>query len=428
MDRETKFPKPHRPTPGYQSTTNHRTTNHRNRWLSLGLLFGLFLLYHNTLPLYTDWLWFQEVGYTNVFTTTVIAKTLLFVVSGGLFFALVFGNIVAARRLAPEYADRMLMERFGPEWGRAIQKWLGVILCGVTAFVSLWVGRIMSENWSRWLEFTHGAAFKISDPVFNNDIGFYVFRLPFLATVYSFLMGALLLTFIAVVAIHIADRAVETFVGLPDLRPGVRAQLLILLACIALAQAFGTRLNAYDLLLNDNGIYTGAGYVDVHQRLFALNAQMAALIFAAVACFASIRGRSFKLILAGAGAWAFSLFVLGGIWPNVVQRTSVVPNQFNYEREYIARNILYTRQGFGLANVQRVDNFPANQSLTGAQIQANRDTLDNVRLWDHPYLGKVYSQIQTIKQYYKFETISEGGIAPPILILTATSSTGERGR
>lgn len=394
----------------------HLNTEHRpfpKRWLLLGLLFGLFLLYHNTLPLYTDWLWFQEVGYTNVFTTTVIAKTLLFVVSGGLFFALVFGNIVAARRLAPEYADRMLMERFGPEWGRAIQKSLGWILFGVTAFVSLWVGRIMSENWSRWLEFTHGAAFHISDPVFNNDIGFYVFRLPFLAAVYSFLMGALLLTFIAVMAIHVADRAVESFAGLPDLRPGVRAQLLILLACIALAQAFGTRLNAYGLLLNDNGIYTGAGYVDVHQRLFALNAQIIALVFAAAACLASIRGRSFKAVIASAVMWAFSLIVLGGIWPSVVQRTSVVPNQFNYEREYIARNILYTRQGFGLANVQRVDNFPADQSLTGAQIQANRDTLDNVRLWDHPYLGKVYSQIQTIKQYYKFETIAEGGSRAP---------------
>ena len=397
-------------------TPEHLNTEHRSfpkRWLLVGLLFVLFLLYHNTLPLYTDWLWFQEVGYTNVFTTTVVVKTLLFVVFGGLFFALVYGNMAAARRLAPEYADRMLMERFGPEWGRTIQKSLGWVLFGVTAFVSLWVGRIMAENWSRWLEFTHGAAFKISDPVFGIDIGFYVFRLPFLAAIYSFLMGALLLTAIAVVAIHIADRALESFAGLPDLRPGVRAQLLILLACIALAQAFGTRLNAYDLLLNDNGIYTGAGYVDIHQRLFALNAQVVALVFAAVACLASIRGRSFKAIIGGAGAWAFSLIVLGGIWPGVVQKYSVVPNQFAREQEYIARNIRYTRQGFGLANVQRVDNFPADQSLTGAQVQANQDTLDNVRLWDHPYLGKVYGQIQTIKPYYKFETVTVGGQRAP---------------
>ncbi len=381
----TKTPPPSARTP------EHLNTEHRpfpKRWLAFGLLFCLFLLYHNALPLYTDWLWFQEVGYTNVFTTTVWAKTLLFVVFGGLFFAVVYGNIVAARRLAPEYADRMLMERFGPEWGRTIQKSLGVVLFSVTAFISLWVGRIMAENWPRWLEFTHGVPFKISDPVFGNDIGFYVFRLPFLASVYSFLMGVLLLTSIAVVAIHVADRAVETFAGLPDLRPGVRAQLLILLACIAFAQAFGTRLNAYDLLLNDNGIYVGAGYVDVHQRLFALNAQIAALVFVGIACLLSIRGRSFKAILIGAGAWAFSLVVLGGIWPSVVQKTFVVPNQFDREKEYIARNIRYTRQGFGLANVQRVDNFPADQSLTGAQIQANRDTLDNVRLWDHPYLGQ----------------------------------------
>ena len=375
----------------------------RRIWITLGLLFAAFLIYHNVVPLYTDWLWFREVGYVNVFSTTILAKTLLFVMFGGLFFAVFYGNAAYARRLAPEFADRFLMERFGPEWGRTLQRSLSMILLGVSGFLSLWAGRVAAENWSRWLEFAHGVPFHASDPLFGHDIGFYVFRLPFLAAIYSFLLGTLLLTLVAVVAIHIADRAIESFAGLPDVRGGVRAQLLLLVAALALVQAFGTRLNAYDLLLSDNGIYVGAGYVDIHQRLFAYNAQIGALVFCALACIPAIRATTFKWLLIGAGAWLFAIVVLGGIWPGIVQSTSVNPNQLDREREYIARNIAFTRQGFGLTNVQRVDNFAANANLNGAQIQANRDTLDNVRLWDYPYLGKVYGQLQTIKPYYKFE-------------------------
>src|SRR5690349_14090535 len=84
----------------------------------LAVLFLGFLLVHNAVPLYTDWLWFGEVGYRNVFSTTVFTKTILFLLFGALFFALFYANTRIARRLAPEKSDRFLMERFGPEWGK----------------------------------------------------------------------------------------------------------------------------------------------------------------------------------------------------------------------------------------------------------------------------------------------------------------------
>jgi uncharacterized membrane protein (UPF0182 family) len=385
----------------------------RRIWILLGLAFAAFLVFHNLVPLYTDWLWFREVGYTNVFSTTVVAKSGLFVLFAGLFFAIFYGNAMLARRLAPEYADRFLMERFGPEWGRTVQRYIGGILLAASAFCSLWAGRVASENWSRWLEFTHATPFHVTDPVFGHDVSFYVFRVPFLASLYSFLFGTLLLTLVVIVVIHVADHAIESFAGLPDIHSGVRTQLLLLAAALALTQAFGTRLSAYDLLLNDNGIYTGAGYVDIHQRLLAINVQIAALVFIAVACVVTIRARSFRLPLIGVGAWLFALVVLGGIWPGIVQKTSVDPNQLARESEYITRNIAYTRRGFGLTDVKRVDNFAADNSLTAPQIQGNRDTLDNVRLWDYPYLGKVYGQLQTIKPYYKFEQIAVGDQRTP---------------
>jgi uncharacterized membrane protein (UPF0182 family) len=378
--------------------------------IALGLLFVLFLFFHNATPLYTDWLWFNEVGYTNVFTATIWAKTLLFAVFGALFFAIFYGNVAIARRLAPDAADRFLMERFGTEWTKRIQKYLGWILLGGALFLSLWAGRLAAESWADWLTFAHARPFHMSDPVFGNDVSFYIFRLPFLNTLYTFLIGALLITALAVVFIHVADRAIESWAGLPNLRPGVRAQLLALLAALALTQAYGTRLGAYDLLQSENGLFSGAGFTDLHYRLFAINVQCGLLLLTAIACLVSIpRGRHFRMPTLAVAAWLAAMILLGNIVPGVVQKVTVEPNQFAMERPYIERNIRYTRQGFGLQDVRSVDNFPADESLNAAQLTANRATLDNVRIWDHKYLGKVYAQLQAIKPYYKFERIAVGG-------------------
>jgi uncharacterized membrane protein (UPF0182 family) len=381
----------------------------RKLFLVLGLFLILFILYHDAAPLYTDWLWFQEVGYSGVFTTTIVAKTLLFCAGGLLFFALFYGNARLARRLAPEQSDRFLMERFGPEWGASLQRAFNWIILGGSAFLSLWAGRLAADDWTQWLAFRNAVPFHRVDPVFGNDIGFYVFRLPFLNAVVSFALGTLVLTLIGVLVIHVADTAIDSFAGLPDVKGGVRTQLLTLVGAIALVQAIATRLDAYELLFKDNGIFTGAGYTDLHFRLFALNVQVVLLVLAGLACLLTLRrGPGFRWPLIAASAWLGTVLVLGMLVPGIVQKTFVEPNQFIQEQEYLRRNIAFSRQGFGLENVRRVDNFPANNSLTAAGVQANRDTLDNVRLWDYDYLGKVYSQLQTIKPYYKFEQISVG--------------------
>ncbi len=372
--------------------------------IGLGILFALFIVVHNGAPLYCDWLWFREVGYPSVFTTTIAAKTALYLIFGAFFFVCFFGNLCIAGRVTPDTAKRFLMDRFGPQIGRSLQRWFGWILLAASAFLSLWAGRIFSENWSAWLEFTHATAFGVKDPVFGVDVSFYVFQLPFLHSLWAFCLGTLLVTLLAVVLYHFANRAVETFAGLPKAPPGVRAQLLILIAVIALAQAYGTHLGSYDLLTADNGKFNGAGYVDVHFRLFAIRAQAALLVALAIACLVPIwRGSGFRWPVLAAGAWLAAVVLLGNVVPGIVQKTSVEPNEFSMEQEFIRRNIEFTRRGFNLETVQRIDDFPADESLSAAGIATNRDTLDNVRLWDHPYLSKVYSQLQAVKNYYKFE-------------------------
>lgn len=380
-----------------------------------GGLFLLFLLLHNAAPLYTDWLWFREVGYPSVFTVTIVAKSTLFLLFGGLFFLLFYGNLTLARRLAPPQADRFLRENFGVQTADTVQRFLGLIVLAIALFLSLWAGRIAADVWANWLEFTHATPFGKTDPLFHNDIGFYIFQLPFWNFVYEFLLGTLAIVAVAVVAIHILTSAIPSWSGLSEIAPGVRRQLLLLIAGLFAVMALGARLRAYDLLLADNGLFTGAGYTDATFRLFARNAQVIILLGGVVVTIGELLAnrRGFKGQVVTIGLYAIASVLFNGVIPAVVQSIKVEPNQFTVEQKYIERNIRYTRQGFGVEAVRSLDSFPADESLTGTQLKANHATLDNVRLWDYPYLGKVYSQLQTIKPYYKFAAMGVDGNTYP---------------
>ncbi|HLJ54671.1 MAG TPA: UPF0182 family protein [Chthonomonadaceae bacterium] len=378
--------------------------------LAAALIFLIFLVCHDGAPLYCDWLWFHEVGYTSVFATIVAAKSGLYVAAALVFFVAFYGSLRIAAGVTPDAVQRMMAGRIGVQAARAIQRWIGVILFVAAAFLSLWAGRLASESWSSWLEFTHPSSFGVRDPVFGIDVAFYVFQLPFLHALWAFAMGTLVLSLIAAGVYHFASRAVESLGGLSQAPPAVRAQLLVLAALIALTQAFGTHLGGYDLLTSDNGKFVGAGFADTHYRLLAVHIQTILLIVTAVACFVPIwRGAGYRWPLIAGGAWLAAVLLLGYVLPGVVQKASVEPNEFSMEREYIRRNIEFTRRGFNLQSVQRVDDFPADQSLDAAGIARNRDTIENVRLWDHPYLSKVYSQLETVKNYYKFERVGVNG-------------------
>ena len=180
----------------------------------------------------------------------------------------------------------------------------------------------------------------------------------------------------------------------------------------ALIQAFGTFLSRYDLLLNENGGFVGAGYADLHYRLFAINAQFVLLLVTAALCAAAMAKFSLaKWAVGGAVGWVAAMILLGSIVPSLLQKAVVAPNEFSMEGEYIKNNITATRQGFGLTNVRNVDNFPADESLNAATLRANSDTLDNIRLWDYEYLAKVYAQTDTVKNLLQIRADQSGRLA-----------------
>lgn len=366
--------------------------------VAFGLLFG-----YQVVRIITDYQWFGEVGYQNVFGGILGAKLTLFFGVSTLFFLLVYTNVWAAFALNASVAKPRLYdeerERFA-QIIRSVGRWgsLGIVL-----LLSLMVGGNASTHWSEYMLFTHPVAFGQVDPQLGNDVGFYVFRLPFL----NYLQGTLLFTLaaaaIGAAAIHYGERAVDFASGATaTIAPHVRAHVLGLLGVVAVAAAWGHLLGRYDLLLSDNGQFVGAGYTDIHARMPGMVIQACLMLVVAALCWLNTRlWRPFLPPIAGLVLWGVGSALALGVYPGFVQRFRVVPNQYNAEEPYIKRDIEATRQAYGLTAVRTVAlDTPA--PLLPADLAAERLTTSNIRLWDWPQLGRVYQAKQALKTYYRF--------------------------
>src|SRR6266545_1155504 len=312
----------------------------------------LIVFFGEAISLYTDWLWFQEVGYTQVFTTSLTFKLILALVFGGLFFLLVYFNIKLAAQ-APR---------------------------GVTF--------LDQEN-------------AIEDPLFGRDIGFYVFQLPALTALYNWLSFSLGLTFLATAFTYLVYRGVQyTQRGL-FLTERARLHLLSLVAIILLIKAGGYFLDAFSLLYSSSGAAFGASYADVYANLPALRILTFLALVGAGLCLVQIYRPGFKYLLVGLGALVLVHVAGLYLYPSFLQRFRVVPNEIDAERPFIKRSIEFTRRAYGLDKVESKD-FPAEERLTAADLKRNDATIKNIRLWEHRPLLATYAQLQEIRTYYKF--------------------------
>jgi len=373
------------------------------RYLFLAVVLGTILFGYQVTRLYTDWLWFGEMKQTGVFSTIVWSRVTLFAGFGLLFFLVCYANLWLAQRLnagkpRPRIVD-FEREQF-TQIVRRVAKWGALALALVMGFL---VGGNAATHWSDYLLFTHGVTFGEADPVFGRDIGFYVFRLPMLSYLQSLLLFALGFTAVAVAAFYYADQGIDVLsTGRAIVAPHVRRHLLVLLAGVAFAIAWGQWLSRYELLFSDNKVFFGAGYADLHARLPGLTAQAAAMFVVGLLCLLVLRSeRPFRAPVVGVIAWLALVVLTGGVWPSLVQRISVVPNQFGKERPFIARDIAATRKAYGLDKARVVQASP-EMEVKADEVAQNRATIENVRLWDWPQLGAVYKAKEALATYYRF--------------------------
>jgi uncharacterized protein len=367
------------------------------------LLVILFLVFsfRQAIALYIDWLWFQEVDYTQVFTTTLGYKLILALVCGALLSALLYFNLKLAAIPPTGYhfsqVDNVI-ELPSPD---LVDPLFRRLLLPATLFVGLLAAPQGAANWERLPLFMNSTPFNLQDPQFHLDIGFYLFRLPMYRAAYHWLTFALGLTLIATAAVYLLYRGIQYGSRGLFLSERARIHLLVLAALLFVVKAGGYLLEAFDLVYSTRGAAFGASYTDVYANLPVLRILALLSLVAAALCIAQIYRPGFRYILFGVGALVIVHVIGLNLYPALLQRFRVVPNEVEAERPFIERNIRFTRLAYGLENVESKD-FPAEEQLTAADLKRNESTIKNIRLWEHRPLLATYAQLQEIRTYYKF--------------------------
>ncbi len=289
------------------------------------------------------------------------------------FFAMMFASLTIADRLAPRLRTMGPEDEFFDRYQQAMGRYAGRIRAAIAAFLGLIAGASAAGKWNEWLLFRNAVDFKASDPLFHKNIGFYVFKLPFITFVVDWFFAALVIVLIATAIAHYFNGGIRLQSPYQRVTPQVKAHLSVILALMALVKAVGYYYARFDLLFSNRGVVEGASYTDVNAQLPALTLLTVIAVIAAGLFIWNIWRRGWVLPIIAVGLWALISLVVGTLYPAFVQNFRVNPNELAKEKTYIRRNIVATRNAFNLDDQNvAVKQFDYKSDLTLASLQAER--------------------------------------------------------
>ncbi len=358
-----------------------------------------------------SWLLLAVFGLSSIATLTLIHCGLL--AADSLTFLGIAGNNLPAPPvpLGIEAIQHGAVQLFSRWWqlGLLLGTMLAVAikpdfwLRTIALLLSLAIGLIAVSRWTKVLQYFHPTNFNTTDPIFNQNISFYVFIFPILE---------LLSFWVTIVFLYgLVSCALTYLLSGNSLSQGIfsgfsRSQqrhLYGLGAALMLAAALLYWLGRYTLLYSRGDITYGANYADVTVRLpvygfLSILAGAIALLMLYQANQLKIKNQLIKNIIL---AW-LSLSCLGGwLLPNIVQQLIVKPNELAREQPYIQRSIAFTQEAFDLKRIE-IKTFDPAGKLTYADLEKNQLTISNIRLWDKRPLLQTNRQLQQIRPYYTF--------------------------
>ena len=379
----------------------------RLRWWLLLAFLVLLISFSRILSIYVSALWFGSLGYTSVYWYILKTKIALFAGSAILTAFLLSATFLLFQRLFGAYAfeKRTIILnnqpfQFSP--AKFIRP-LGWIVSGLFGLVYAFK---LKDHWRQFALFWNQPPTTSYDPIFGKSLGFYLFSLPFYDIVSSWLLGVSFVILCAAIA--------YSLLGLPQtvLKPSVRwsSGAAFRAVCCALALFFlvlswRTYLSRFPYLWQDHPIFSGVTYTEANYTLPALLFVAVALIIAAIVSLVNAFAvRRFSLLLI-ALAIPVVTYIIGVILiPSYIQSFIVKPNEMDRESPYISHNIEWTRKGFGLDQIE-LREFEAETSVASLDLQNNRNSLENIRLWDWRALQDTLQQIQAIRTYYDFQDV-----------------------
>ena len=368
------------------------------------LLVVLLLSLRGLARVYTDYLWFQDVGFTHTWRSLIGAKAIPAIIFTAIFFVLMLVNLIVADRVAPRYRGTGPEDEIIERYRGYVAPYAGRVRVGVALFFALVMGSGVAAQWQNWILFSNSTSFGIKDPQFHKDISFYVFRLPFLQFVAGWTFAAFLVVLIVTAVWHYLNGGIRLQSGYQRVTPQVKVHLSVLLALMSLTKTAQYYLEQFSLTLSHRGFVQGATYTDVHAELPALRLLMLISVTAAVLFIINIWRKGWVFPIIAVGLWGFISIVIGTIVPAAIQRITVQPNELSREQPYIARNIAATRSAFNLASVS-TPTFSYTDTLNASETRASQDTLNNVRLYDPPPAQNAFEIQQAITPFYAFSDV-----------------------
>jgi uncharacterized membrane protein (UPF0182 family) len=373
--------------------------------LALVLFFLIVLpLFTNGVDLLVDWLWFKQEGFRVIYRTILVTQIQLSGLVGMGFMIVTALNLLIARGLAHRHSYRVngeviefaALDRFGMTFRWLI--WAGVLLIGYV------IGQWGMSHWLEYLMAKHPQTLGQQDPLFGIDLGFYLFRLPFNWFLYYLALMAVIVCLLSAVFLYLVEGGVWVTPRGPKVMGAARAHLMALVAVLFVVFAYRVRLAMYGLLYSPRGLIYGAGYADVHATLPVLRVELFLCLLTAVAFLAGAKWGRVRPALYSVGLLVAVAVLGGSLYPEIVQRFIVAPNEIDRERDYIANAIKFTRQAYALDRFEERE-FSAVEDLSLDDIRKNEATFRNVRMWDHKPLLTTFAQLQEIRTYYDFQHV-----------------------
>ena len=348
------------------------------------------------ISLYVDYLWFNSVGYLDVFETTLWSKFAFWLIGFAISFVVLGSNLwLATRRSLGLYwmsEELMTLARKGITY----LFWIAVLV------LSGFVGVAVQGRWMTFLQYQHQVPMGVNEPIFEQDISFYFFSLPVLSFLVHFALALVVLSLL-VSAVNYVTHGHLAYLERLQLSYAARAHLTLLVVVGFGLLSYRFWLKCYEILYATDGVTFGAGYADIHARLPCYMVLVGVCIVTALAFGLSLFGSTLRM--AAFSGIGFGIAYLGlNVYPIVIQTFVVEPNELQRETPFINHNINLTRRAYNLDKIE-VHDFPGAGELTPEDLVNNETTIRNIRLWDAKPVKDAYGQLQSIRPYYEFEDV-----------------------
>ncbi len=371
----------------------------------LAAIFIVVPLFMGLITLYTDWLFFNETGFSSVFTKTLTTKVLTGLAFGLFFLLFSLTNILYANKI--RFPEREFYDFEGLVYPMRIGSLerlirpLSVIVALLLAFFTAQWGAM---RWEEALLLVNSIDMGLKDPILGRDVSFYMFKLPIVESIKGFAGFTLVTTIVIVGAIYLLKGGILFTGGFFSVASIVKVHLGLLIGFYIVLSGIGFYIDTFNLLLSSQGIASGPGYTSINARLPFLRVLTVMTIVAGILFITGIFKRSVKLSFMPLFA-VVVVYIIGLVaYPSLLQKLKVAPNELVLETPYIEHNIRFTRKGYDLDKIETIP-FDVNYTLSARDIQKNDATIKNIRLWDHAPLLRTYSQLQQIRTYYKFADV-----------------------